>query len=332
MMRQLLKQGMCGALARTGLDRRLGRAVHRHRRAWVVGYHQVVADDAALETTMPGMAITAGTFERHLGWMREHFRMVSLGEAEALLESDAPLKQPLAAITFDDGYRGVHDVALPVLRRMGIPASVFVVTDLVGTSRLLLHDRIFLALRKVLGSRTRAHRTTRELLLGRPRAELEELAQAFEDQEGPPAVELALFQPLTWEMLSALQAAGFTIGSHTRTHSILTRSGARPDAEIAGSRQDLERRLGTPVRHFAYPDGQFDRVAVSAVAGAGYRFAYTTCAHRDELFPDLTVPRTMLWEQSSIDSAGRFSPAVMSCQAEGLVELVAGCRRHHARA
>ena len=47
---------------------------------------------------------------------------------------------------------------------------------------------------------------------------------------------------------------GFTIGSHTKTHVWLGHeSEARNVDELAGSKQELERRLGAPVHHFAYP-------------------------------------------------------------------------------
>ena len=64
----------------------------------------------------------------------------------AELEPGWRARRPLAAVTFDDGYRDVYDVALPVLARKGIPAAVFVVTDLVGTGRAQVHDRLYMLL------------------------------------------------------------------------------------------------------------------------------------------------------------------------------------------
>ena len=46
-------------------------------------------------------------------------------------------------MTFDDGYRDVYEQAFPVLRRKGIPAAVFVVTDLVGRPFWQVHDRLY---------------------------------------------------------------------------------------------------------------------------------------------------------------------------------------------
>jgi hypothetical protein len=84
------------------------------------------------------------------------------------------------------------------------------------------------------------------------------------------------------------------------------------------------------VQHFAYPSGIFNTAAVDAVAAAGYRFGYTTCTHRDARFPLLTVPRTLLWENSCLDSHGVFSGSILSCQIHRAFDLVSGCRQRHA--
>ena len=137
---------------------------------------------------------------------------------------------------------------------------------------------------------------------------------------------------LTWDEIVALHAAGMTIGSHTASHAHLV--GLEPERlamELAGSRRALEQRLGAPVEHFAYPDGQFDRATVTAVERAGYRFAYTVCRHRDPQRPLLTIPRVMLWQRSSLAASGRFSGSVLACQMYG-GWLFDHCDREHVRA
>ena len=72
------------------------------------------------------------------------------------------------------------------------------------------------------------------------------------------------------------------------------------------------------------------RAVVDEVAAAGYRYAYTTCRHRDARHPLLTVPRRCLWENSSRDRSARFSSAVMQCQVRGVFDFVSPCRQAHA--
>jgi peptidoglycan/xylan/chitin deacetylase (PgdA/CDA1 family) len=128
-----------------------------------------------------------------------------------------------------------------------------------------------------------------------------------------------------------MQRSGVVVGSHTRTHVWLTRENtARALEELRGSRLDLQSRLGVTARHFAYPDGQFNRETAELVAVAGYRFGYTTCSHRDPSHPLLTIPRRMLWQNACLDRRGRFSPAILSCQVHGVFSLVHGCEQDHA--
>src|SRR6185503_3039819 len=56
--------------------------------------------------------------------------------------------EPVAAITFDDGYSDVYEYAYPTLKRKGIPAAVFVVTDLVGRDHWQTHDKLYYLLTK----------------------------------------------------------------------------------------------------------------------------------------------------------------------------------------
>lgn len=78
---------------------------------------------------------------------------------------------------------------------------------------------------------------------------------------------------MTWEQLRELQAAGMTIGSHTRTHPILPDYHAALHNEVAMSRADIEQHLGRAPDFFAYPFGAWDSASVAWARTAGYRAA-----------------------------------------------------------
>jgi hypothetical protein len=61
------------------------------------------------------------------------------------------------------------------------------------------------------------------------------------------------------------------------------------------------------------------------VQWAGYRCGYTSCSHRDETRPWLTIPRRVLWEQSAINTDGRFSAPILRCQTDGFLMTGADC-------
>lgn len=347
--RARLKTGLARALGATRLDRALGLVGGGRRLPLVVGYHRVVEDAAACPgPAIPSMLVSRRMLESHLDSIGRRFRFVTLDELGARLESGRAA--PVAAVTFDDGYRDVYELAFPLLRRKGIPAAVFVVTDWIGSARPLSHDRLYRLLvrawpaaRDVLvrlgvagaGPATpRApadpFRALRLVLTRLPQAGVARVIAALEEETTPGGAALDDPRPLSWEMLAEMGRAGFTVGAHTRSHAVLTReTETRVREETAEARRALAARLGVRVDHFAYPDGAFDPAVVDAVAAADYRFAYTTCRHRDPRRPLLTIPRRLLWENSCLDPAGRFSPAVARCVTSGVFDLVAGCRRRH---
>ena len=243
-------------------------------------------------------------------------------------------------------------------QRKGIPAAVFVVTDLVGTGRAQVHDRLYMLLRRAIARWPDPATALRDLLLdvdlSLPGLDLDELGRvirasrwrpccaacrdtrstALPRRSRTPSEPTARRRPgssrsrgrcsRTWSGRASI------VGSHTRSHAWLTQESSIDVLDEArGSREEIERRLGVTVEHFAYPDGRFDAATVTAVAAAGYRFAYTTCTHRDPRHPLLTLPRRMLWENACVDAVSRFSPAIMSCQVHGVWSLVSGCGQDH---
>lgn len=314
----------------------------------VVGYHRVVEDFASsAETSIPSMLVSRRMLEDHLDWIGRRYRFVDLNEVGERLESGKGGNDPIASVTFDDGYGDFYDHALPVLQKKGIPAAVFVVSGLVGTKRLQLHDRLYLLLARRFRHRMKQtaprdafpfpgidamtpYRAMRTLLETLPLAAIEQVTQALEAEDPIEEGAFKSFQALTWEELDAAHRAGIEIGSHTKSHVLVTNESCeRVQDELTGSRQDLERRLPTKIRHIAYPSGSWDTNSIQAAAAAGYRFGFTGCMHRDARHPLLTIPRVMLWQDACLDPNRVFSESLLSCQVHRAFELVAGCRQSH---
>lgn len=155
---------------------------------------------------------------------------------EAATFADAVLDPPhrrTMAITFDDAYSSVLDLAKPILDRLGLVATVFAPTDFIGDAPAPMS---WPGIDNWIGTEHE-----RELA------------------------------PMSWAQLSGLAAGGWEIGSHTRSHPHLTGvDDAALEDELAGSRAEVERRLGLPCRTLAYPYGDHDRRVVAASREAGY--------------------------------------------------------------
>lgn len=95
--------------------------------AAVVEFHRVN------DNTSPGaMDCSSDQFIEYCRFFRGHFSVVPLREVVTKLEQGLPLSGELA-ITFDDGYRDNAAVAAPILKRMGLHATFFVVSGFIGT-------------------------------------------------------------------------------------------------------------------------------------------------------------------------------------------------------
>ena len=360
MIRGFIKAAAAATLQRTGVAAWVGSRPVRAVLPLVIGYHRVV-DDFRVQARgyMPSMLISAATLEKQLDWIGRRYEFADPDDMDRWLQGERPAGRPVAVITFDDGYRDVYEQAFPLLKRKGIPAVVFVVTDLVGETRLQIHDELYLQLARALrawhmprrrlqevlreaqvvstpglgadGNSGGPLQITRALLSALTQVELRSVIGVLRQQSEGRELETGALMSLDWAMLGEMQRADIRIGSHTCSHALLTNEAAsKVVAEARNSRRELERRLGTTPAHFAYPDGRFDASVVAAVADAGYRFGYTTCRHQDPGHPTLTIPRRLLWENACLDAFGHFSPAVMNCQVNGVFDFAAKCRIDHA--
>ncbi len=116
---------------------------------------------------------------------------------------------------------------------------------------------------------------------------------------------------VTWDQLREMAGAGIAIGSHTRTHEILTTVGeSQVRNELEGSRADIERELGAAPTAVAYPDGAVNELVAHLACQAGYECGCGTApgwVTRRTPFADL--PRISMHEDATAALRGGFSPA-----------------------
>lgn len=96
----------------------------------VLMYHRVGIANNPWEARY---AIQPGDFVAHMKTLaRKGYRAVSVDALVEWLEGGAPLPAGAFVLTFDDGFRGVREHALPVLQHLEWPFTVFLVSDLIG--------------------------------------------------------------------------------------------------------------------------------------------------------------------------------------------------------
>lgn len=106
----------------------VGRAVRRHSAA-VLAYHNIVPDDAA-RIGDTSLHLSRSAFAGQLHALQARFDVVPV--SELLHEPSWQRRRPRVAITFDDAYQGAVTLGVEELRRLGLPATVFVAPALLG--------------------------------------------------------------------------------------------------------------------------------------------------------------------------------------------------------
>jgi peptidoglycan/xylan/chitin deacetylase (PgdA/CDA1 family) len=245
------------SLGLTALQRRLRDA------SLILCYHNVVADDAGAGD--PGLHLPRDRFEGQMRWLREHYEVVSLRELVDRLTGGGSLRS-VAAVTFDDGYAGVFEHALPILNALGIPATVFVVAEAVGRSAGFWWDRP-----EIVDSATPGRRET---WLTEMRGDGDVIVARGARAADPDVP--ASHRPADWATVRAALRRGVDLGAHSATHrSLPTLSDRELEHEVIASRAMLYEETGVQPEVFAYPYGHWDPRVRALVRGAGYRAALT---------------------------------------------------------
>jgi peptidoglycan/xylan/chitin deacetylase (PgdA/CDA1 family) len=256
----------------------------------ILGYHRVHdgADDPL------GLSITPERFEAHLAIIARIAKPMRLADAaRSLRTGNVPSRA--VVVTFDDGYAGNLHVALPLLERYAVPATIFITSGNRGGEfwwdrlvRLRPQDPAsgdFYALAVKLES------------LGH--TEREEALRQLELRSSPTAAE-PIHRSLTITEMQQLAASPLIdIGAHGVTHQPLpTLTVQEQQVEIGRSRQDLEELLHSEVVSFAYPHGALTPQTSTLVEKAGY---VTACCSKVDVAtadaPPLALPR--LWVANS---------------------------------
>ena len=275
----------------------------------VVTFHHIhdTSDHAGYPYDPDVADATPRQFRRHLETLARSGTPISMAQLLRGLDGHPLPPNPLM-ITFDDGYRSCHDVALPILREMGIPATFFIATSFVAERRLYWWERIAVALHSARRQRATLHYPhTLEIDAADPETRhrlddlvkdthsldvarfLDELCRALE-VDWSPAIEAGHANQLimTWDQIRALARAGMAVESHTRHHRVLeTLDDDSLRDDLAGARLDLERELGQPVEAISYPVGrrvQDPRIR-AAITAAGYRIGFANCGGVNPIWP-----------------------------------------------
>lgn len=243
----------------------------------ILMYHRVTPAPADLP--QPTWSVSPQRFEQQLrGLLRRGFRPLRLSTLIDSRVYGAPLPSKAFVVTFDDGYECVYEHALPVLRRLEVPATIFLVTGYLDHNGPL----------------------------------------PFDDwtAKGDPRTPVSAWKTLSSEQCSEMSATGLIdLGGHTHWHQDYRDREEDFADDLKACLDTLRSRFGIDHPMFAFPYGSrrlgfVTSAMIQAVADAGASCALTT---EPELATAGSDP--MDWGRFNVES--RDTPAVLAAELQG---------------
>lgn len=257
----------------------------------ILMYHRVLERPDPLQADIHQARVMDTQFRT----LRQFFKVLPLDEAAEMLAA-GKLPPRAVSITFDDGYRDNHDLALPLLQRHGLCATFYVASAYLNGG-VIFHDVLVETIRHAapgvldlgveglerlpisdMPSRVAAVERLMGAIKYLPPLQRHQVSDRLLDSLGPHAPRSLM---MCDEQVRAMSRQGMSIGGHTSHHVILSK--LSPEAareEIVSNQQALSSLIDKPMRSFAYPNGKpgidYDAGHVAQVRELGYRNAVST--------------------------------------------------------
>ena len=251
--------------------------------AAILLYHGVTASESHGIENFSGKHVFADEFSRQMEFLAENAQPLSLREVAGELSAGRTLPPDAVAITFDDSFRNIRNVAHPILVRYGIPCTFFVSTGFVGTGRRFWVDIVEHAINLTQESHIivdlGGNRVERFELC----ADKEKIAAVVQIKSAMKAMapdsrshalknlraatkiedlggDVENYKNLEWDDVRALdKLPNYEVGGHTVNHEILSYlSPENLESEVIGCLNTLRLELGHDIDLFSYPEGQRD--------------------------------------------------------------------------
>ena len=262
-----LQEGLVSAICAKVLVPWGQRCLHT---APIIPYYHIVTDAEVPHVKHLYTYRGEAAFRRDIDVLLSRFRAISLEELIAHLHRHQALPRDALLLTFDDGFREMHEVVAPILLAKGVPATFFVTTGCIDNHTLVHHNKLSLLVEHLCSHGSAAF--TKEVSLwfarhGMPGDGLKPRLLSLAYHQGHLVDELAAIceydfaaylarcQPyLTSEQIGGLLRQGFTIGSHSIDHPrYATLSVEEQLYQTRASLRWLEERFQLPYRAFAFP-------------------------------------------------------------------------------
>jgi peptidoglycan/xylan/chitin deacetylase (PgdA/CDA1 family) len=177
----------------------------------VLPFYHAVSDKTPLHFKHLYEPRSIKQFKEDLDFFLKFYKPIELKELIRLNKENKPLKNNYFHITFDDGLSEFYDVAAPILKAKGIPATVFLNSDFIDNEKLFYRFKASILIEKIVAKGlidiTYSDRIT-----------LDNIAEENNIDFGEY---LKKEQPyLSSNQIKELIQQGFTFGAHSKNHPL----------------------------------------------------------------------------------------------------------------
>lgn len=251
----------------------------------VLVFHGLRADGQPSGVLDEGLHLPVSVFRELCQHLAARYQVMPLGEMAAQLAADEPLPPKAVAITFDDGFASNCELGFPVLKELGLPATIFLATGFLDGTAPLWFQQVDLAVKAGAPLPGASLGETLAAWKKLPNAVMRERVEALVASAPQPLSQPAVTRPMTWDQVRTMQASGLIeFGGHTHTHPILSRcSVEQQKREITTCRDRIQQELGAAPRLFAFPnggEGDYTEETLALLQQAGFESAWTMISGR----------------------------------------------------
>lgn len=309
-------------------------AFSRRPKGIILAYHRV-APAEAVSPLLKDLSVQSSSFERQLAYLKRDYKVISLEQALEYVKNGSNSLNNTVVITFDDAYEDNYLYAFPVLRKYGLPATIFVSTGFIGNKGVFWWERlgdmlettqkkmvVFSFKNKNYCFKLGANKRTvffsiMQLFKESSCADQKNLIKLLQEAFDVPDIQKNS-RCLSWKQMQEMSEYNITFGSHTHSHCALSSvSHVQLAEEIRKSKELIESNLKKRVTLFAYPFGEkddFNEETIAYISQAGYSCALT-------MMQGPFYPKDNLFMLRRVGVGGNDGNSIFRLKSMGLVPL-----------
>lgn len=315
----------------------------------ILAYHRILPDSIIDQVySSPHIIVSLESFEKQMQFIAQTCNPISLKNYVIAVKNRLILPKRTVIITFDDGWKDNFTYAFPILKRLHIPATIFLTTGYIGQKRIFWQEQIRYLLNiikyseqlklewgnyliKLKNDLPELNKILTTNIIDEKRiiTILKSIEQKLRDNFinditkilNYPNLPYQMHDFLDWNDIRMMQKYGIEFGSHTVNHLLLDKTDQNTLwNELKKSKEQIETEIGEKIYAIAYPNGNFNDDVIEVAQKAGYSCGVTTIEGNNTVHCNLMeLKRINVSEKRFSGANGQFSESILECYLAGIL-------------